>query len=139
MKQMLLLSVAMLVTYAATAYKPAEERVFGDIAVGGCNNHDGDFIVRGMVSSATEDTVVLSDPADAESTLSLTLPGRGPLSRVKGFFTKGKYETAQKRLDELRAEQTPVVVTLKCHGSGTPAARNISYTNEAGLSESITF
>ncbi len=138
-KRILLLSAAFLVTYAASAYKPAEERDFRDIAAGGCSNRDGDFIVRGMVSSATEDTVVLSDPADAESTLSLTLPGRGPLSRVKGFFTKGKYETAQQRLDELRAEQTPVVVTLKCHGNGTPAARNISYTNEAGLSESITF
>jgi hypothetical protein len=136
---MLLLSVTLLVAYAAIAYRPAEERAFADIAASGCNNRDGDFIVRGMVSSATEDTVVLSDPADAETTLSLTLPGRGPVSRVKGFFTKGKYEAAQRRLDELRADQTPVVVTLKCRGNGTPAARNISYTNTAGLSESITF
>ncbi len=136
---MLLLSVTLLVAYAATAYKPAEERDFADIAAAGCKNGDGDFIVRGMVSSATEDTVVLADPADAESTLSLTLPGRGPLSRVKGFFAKGKYEAAHRRLDELRADRTPVVVTLKCHGNGTPAARNISYMNAAGLSESITF
>ena len=139
MKRMLLLSVTLLAAHAALAYKPAEERAFGDIATSGCNNRDGDFVVRGMVSSATEDTVVLSDPDDAESTLSLALPGRGPLSRVKGFFTRGKYEAAQRRLDELRAERTPVVVTLKCRGNGTPAARNISYMNEAGLSESISF
>jgi hypothetical protein len=125
---------------AALAYKPAEERGFADIAASGCSNRDGEFIVRGMVSNATEDTVVLADPQDEASTMSLTLPGRGPLARAKGFFgKKNKYQTAQQRLDGLRSERTPVVVTLKCHGSGTPSARNISYMTADGARESISF
>jgi hypothetical protein len=136
---MLFLALTLLVASAAIAYKPAEERVFGDIAASGCDNRNGDFIVRGMVSNATEDTVVLSDPRDDASTMSLTLPGRGPLARVKGFFSRGKYQAAQHRLDELRADRTPVVVTLKCRGNGTPSARNISYVNADGSRESISF
>ncbi len=138
-KLSLFLSVSLIVAGAAVAYKPAEERSFSEIAASGCMNHDGDFIVRGMVSNATEDTVVLSDPADEARTMALSLPGRGPLARVKGFFSRSKYEATQKRLDELRAERTPVVVTLKCRGNGTPAARNISYTNEDGSAGSISF
>ena len=133
------LFVTLLVATAAMAYRPAEERSFGEIAASGCNNRDGDFIVRGMVSNATEDTVVLADPADEATTMSLSLPGRGPLARAKGFFSRSKYEATQKRLERLRSDHTPVVVTLKCRGSGTPAARNISYTNEDGSAGSITF
>lgn len=139
MKRLLLLSLTLFAVCAANAYKPAEERVFGEIAAGGCTNRNGDFIVRGMVSNATEDTVVLSDPADEASTMSVTLPGRGPLAHVRGFFSKSKYEATQHQLDMLRADHTPVVVTLKCRGTGTPAARNISYTNEDGSAGSITF
>lgn len=130
---------ALAMSCAAMAYRPAEERSFREIAASGCTNRDGDFIVRGMVSNATEDTVVLADPEDEASTISLALPGRGPLARVKGFFTRSKYEATQKRLDQLRSERVPVVVTLKCRGSGTPDARNISYTNEDGSAGSITF
>ena len=140
MKRMLAVSMTLLVACAAMAYKPAEERAFRDVAAAGCNNRDGDFIVRGMVSNATENTVVLSDPGDAESTISLTLPGRGPAARVGGFFKRNnKYEAAQKQLDTLRAEGTPVIVTLKCHGNAAPAARNISYKNADGSEASITF
>jgi len=131
--------MTLLVASAAMAYKPAEERTFRDVAAAGCSNHDGDFIVRGMISNATADTVVLSDPGDAESTISLTLPGRGPGARVKGFFTRSKYDTVQRTLEGLRAENTPVVVTLKCRGNAAPAARNISYQNSDGSEASISF
>ncbi len=139
MRRMLPIFLGLLVACAAMAYKPAEERVFSDIAAGGCNNRDGDFIVTGMVSSATEDTVVLADPDDQTSTLSVTLPGRGPVARVKGFFSRGKYTTALQRLDELRADRTPVVMTLKCRGNAAPAARSIAYQNADGSRESISF
>ena len=92
-----------------------------------------------MVSNANENTLVLSDPLDARSTLSVTLPGRGPFARVKGAFTKGKYEASAERLNELRTARSPVVVTLECKGNGTPVARNISYTNSDGTRESISF
>ena len=76
-----------------------------------------------MVSNANENTLVLSDPRNARSTLSVTLPGRGPLARVKGAFTKGQVRSSAERLNELRRTGEPVVVTLECKGNGTPVAR----------------
>ena len=119
--------------------KPAVEREFYDIASNGCSNRDGDFMVRGMVSNANENTVVLSDPLDARSTLSVRLPGRGPFARARGVFAKGKYEASAEQLNELRAERSPVVVTMECKGNGTPVARNISYENSDGSRGSISF
>jgi hypothetical protein len=124
---------------AAFAYKPAIEQEFSNVASQGCRNRDGDFIIRGLVSSADEDTVVLSDPESPRSTLSVTLPGRGPLARAKGVFGKSKYEASDERLNDLRNTRTPVVVTLKCKGGGTPVARNISYEASDGSQVSISF
>ena len=139
MRLFILTTTAFLAASSAFAFEPAVERDFDDIASTGCSNRDGDFIVRGMVSNANENTLVLSDPIDARSTLSVTLPGRGPFARVKGAFTKGKYEASAERLNELRTAQEPVVVTLECKGNGTPVARNISYEDSDGERGSISF
>jgi hypothetical protein len=139
MRLFLLTTAVVLAASNAFAFKPAVEREFDDIASSGCSNRDGDFIVRGMVSNANENTLVLSDALDARSTLSVTLPGRGPFARVKGAFTKGKYEASAERLNELRAARSPVTVTLECKGNGTPLARNISYANSDGTRGSISF
>lgn len=124
---------------AAFAYEPAVEQEFSDVAANGCRNRDGDFIVRGMVSSADEDTVVLSDPDRSRSTISVTLPGRGPFARVKGMFGKNKFEASDERLNDLRSSRTPVIVTMKCNGGGSPIARSISYENRDGTQSSISF
>ena len=124
---------------SAFSYEPAGEQEFQQIASGGCRNRDGDFMIRGFVSNADEDTVVLNDPDDARSTISLPLPGRGPLQRVKGVFGRNKYEATAAQLNELREERVPVVVTLKCQGDGTPIARSLSYVNEDGDRESISY
>jgi hypothetical protein len=137
--KLLLLTTPLFLAANAFAVEAAEEREFDDIALSGCHNRDGDFIVRGMVSNANESTLVLSNPVDSSSTLSVTLPGRGPFARAKGVFSKGKYEASAERLNELRAERSPVVVTLQCKGNGTPVARNISYENSDGTQGSISF
>ncbi len=124
---------------AAFSYEPAGEQEFQQIASGGCRNRDGDFIIRGFVSNADEDTVVLFDPRDSRSTISLSLPGRAPLQRAKGVFGRNKYEATDARLSELRQSRTPVVVTLRCQGDGTPIARRLSYRNVDGSSESISY
>jgi hypothetical protein len=124
---------------SAFAYEPATERDFDDVASSGCSTRDGDFIVRAMVSNANENTVVLSDPLDSRSTISVILPGRGPLARVKAAFTKGKYEASAERLNELRVDGSPVVVTLACKRGGSPEVRNISYRNSDGEQGSISF
>ena len=139
MRLFFLTTAAFLAAGSAFAFEPAVERDFDDLASNGCSNRGGDFLVRGMVSNANEDTVVLSDPLDSRSTLSVTLPGRGPFSRVKGVFAKSKFEASAERLNELRTAGTAVVVTLKCKGNGTPVARNISYENSDGTEESISF
>ena len=137
MRLFFLTTAAFLAASSAFAYEPAVERDFDDVASNGCSNRDGDFLVRGMVSNANENTVVLSDPLDSRSTVSVTLPGRGPFARVKGVFAKGKYEASAEQPQQLRAARTPVVMTLKCKGNGTPVARNISYENSDGTEGSI--
>lgn len=135
----LLFSVTLLVGCSAVAYKPAEERELSDIAANGCNNRNGEFIVRGLVSNATEDTIVLADAYDERTTMSLSLPGRGFLARARGVFSRTKYEATETTLNQLRDDRRPVLATLKCRGDGTPSALNISYTTADGVRESITF
>ena len=139
MRYSYLLASALVTLTAGAAYEPAEERDFGEFAASGCRNRDGDFIIRGFVSSANEDTVVLSDPESSRTTASVTLPGRGPFSRVRGVFGKNKHEASKEQLDELRSSRTPVVVRLKCKGGGTPLAQEISYLNPDGTHAAISY
>lgn len=139
MRALILTIGAVLAAGSALAYKPATQREFEDVAERGCKNRDGDFIVRAMVSSANEDTVVLADPRDARSTISVILPGRGPLARVKGAFTKGKHEASAERLNELRDDRSPVIVTLECKRDGAPVVRDISFRDSDGTQASILF
>lgn len=134
------LVVAALATSTSVFAQPVEEREFGEFAVAGCKNRDGDFIIRGMVSSANEDTVVLSDPANSRSTTSVTLPNRrGPFARVKGIFGTTKQEASNQQLNELRMSRTPVVVTLQCNRDGTPLAKEISYINADGTHAALSY
>jgi len=139
MRSSLLTTTVLLAASSAFAYEPTVEREFDDVALHGCSNRDANFMVRGMVSAATEETLVLSDPRDERSTISVTLPGRGPLAKAKSVFTKGKYEASAERLNQLRSTRSPVVVTLECKGNGTPVARNISFANSDGTQASISF
>ena len=139
MRSIYLVVAALATSTSAFAYEPAEERDFGEFAASGCRNRDGDFIIRGMVSSANEDTVVLSDPTNSRSTTSVTLPGRGPFARVKGALGTSKHEASDQQLNELRMSQTPVVVTLKCKGNATPLAQEISYINSDGTHAAISY
>ena len=139
MRSLLLTTTVLLAASNAFAYKPTVEREFAEVAARGCSNHDADFMVRGMVSAATEETLVLSDPRDDGSTISVTLPGRGPLARAKGVFTKGKYEASAERLNELREDRAPILVTLQCKRTGAPEVRNISFRDSDGTQASIPF
>lgn len=139
MKYIYLAVTTLAVSTSALAYTPAEERDFDEFAASGCRNRDGDFIIRGMVSSANEDTLVLSDPTNSRSTTSVTLPGRGPFARVRGAFGTSKHEASDQQLNELRLSHTPVVVTLKCKGDGTPLAQEISFVNPDGTHAAISY
>jgi hypothetical protein len=139
MKYIYFAAAALAASTSAIAYEPAEERDFGEFAESGCRNRDGAFIIRGMVSSANEDTVVLFDPANSRITTSITLPGRGPFARVRGVFGTSKHEASNEQLNELRMSRTAVVVTLKCKGDGTPLAQEIRYVNADGTHAAISY
>ena len=128
MKHIYLVATALAVSASAFADTPAEERDFGEFAAAGCKNRNGDFVIRGLVSSANEGTLVLADPTNSRTTTSVTLPGRG-----------GGREATNQTLSELRSSRTPVVVTMKCKGDGTPIAQAISYTNSNGTNGAISF
>jgi hypothetical protein len=129
MKYIYLVTTALAASASAFADTPTEERDFGEFAATGCKNRNGDFIIRGLVSSANEGTLVLSDPTNPQTTTSVTLPGRGGRSR----------EGTNQTLSELRSSRTPVVVTMECKGEGTPIAREISYTYLDGTHAAISF
>jgi len=88
-------------------------------------NRNGDFIVRGFLSSANEGTLVLADPTNPRTTISATLPGRS--------------REASQTLGELRSSRTPVVVTMKCQGDGTPIVQEITYASLNGTHGAISF
>lgn len=51
MKSLLMTTAVILAANSAFAYEPAVQRQFSDITSSGCNNRDGNFIVRGMASA----------------------------------------------------------------------------------------
>jgi hypothetical protein len=128
-KRIYLMATALAVSSSAFADTPVEERDFGEFAAAGCKNRNGDFIIRGLVSSANEGTLVLADPTNSRTTTSVALPGgRG-----------GSREATNQKLSELRSSRTAVVVTMECKGDGTPLAREISYINLDGTNGAISF
>ena len=129
MKRIYLMATAFAVAASALADTPAEERDFDEFAAAGCKNRNGDFIIRGFVSSANEGTLVLADPTNSRTTTSVALPGRGGGSR----------EATTQTLGELRADSTPVVVTMECKGDATPLAQHISYISRDGTHGAISF
>jgi hypothetical protein len=72
---------------------------------------------------------VLADPMNSRSTTSVALPGGGG----------GDREATTLKLGELRADRTPVVVTMECKGEDTPLAQHISYLHEDGTHGAISF
>lgn len=130
---------AALATAGAFADQPAVEQDFEKIASDGCQNRGDDFIVRGMVNSANEDTLVLSDLSNSRRTLAVSLPGRGPLAELRGVIGKSREEKVYERLQELHDDSSVVTVTLTCKGNATPVARSISYQAADGTEETISY
>ena len=139
MRPFYLLSAVALATAGALADPPAVEQNLSEIASDGCKNRGGDFVVRGMVSKANEDSLVLSDLSNSRRTLSVTLPGRGPLAGLRGVIGKSREEKVYERLQALHDNNTVVVVTMTCKGNAAPVARNISFRTEDGSEESISY
>lgn len=137
MKPVLYLSVVALLASCAS-YQATREVSFATVAGGGCGGA-GQVIVRGQVSSATENSIVLTDPDEPTSSMAVRLPGRGMVARLKGMVGTSKYEESNAVLTRLKADGSPVTVTLDCKGNTAPTAQNLSYTTSDGSRSSITF
>lgn len=139
MRQLYLLCAAALAPALATAAEPAIEAEFREIAEDGCKNKNSDYIVRGMVSSANENTLVLAGLDNSRLTLSVDLPGRGPFAGVRGAFGKSREERVNEQLQRLHDDSVPVVVTFTCKRDAAPVARTITFTNLDGTRGSISY
>jgi hypothetical protein len=139
MKRVYVLCLAVLGPTLATAAEPAVEQEFREVAENGCKNRNRDFIVQGMVSNATENTLVLAALDNSRLTLSVELPGRGPFAGLRGAFGKSREERVDEKLNQLRDDSVPVVVTFTCKGDATPVARSITFTDEDGSRGSISY
>lgn len=121
-------------------YQPARERDIAQLADQGCGSKGETFIVRGQVSKAYENTVVLWDGVDPQRTMAFTLAGRSPLQRMRGWFGENKYEASRELLNQLSANRTPVTVTAVCQGGQTaPVANNLTYTDTSGQRVAIGY
>jgi hypothetical protein len=136
MKPVLCLSLALLASCAS--YQATREVSFATVAGGGCGG-DGQVLVRAQVANATENSIVLTDPGDSTSSMAVRLPGRGVVARLKGVVGTNKYEESHEVLTRLKADGSPVTVTLDCKGNTAPTARNLSYTDPDGSRSSISF
>jgi hypothetical protein len=125
---------------ASMSYRPATQESLTKIVDDGCRSGDT-AIVTGQVSQAYENTVVLSDRNNASTTLAIELPGRGsPGATMHRWLGTSKYQLTAEKLNQLRAQRTPVTATIECRGSKIPpVARNIEFANADGTRVAIAY
>lgn len=125
---------------ASMSYRPATQESLSRVVDNGCRKGDT-AIVTGQVSQAYENTVVLSDATNPSTTLAIDLPGHGsPSATVQRWLGTNKYQLTVEKLDQLRAQGTPVTATIDCKGDKvTPVARNIEFANADGTKVAIRY
>jgi hypothetical protein len=124
----ILATAAMLCACSSVSYRPVQESSFNRLVEQGCTRAGDRFSVTAQVNSATRETIVLWDGYDGSRTVAVTLPAQGVGSRMRGVFGKSRYELGYERLNELRLNNTPVTVTMRCEAARmAPAADRFSY------------
>ncbi len=125
---------------ANMTYRPATQESLSKVVNDGCRSGDT-AIVTGQVSQAYENTVVLSEAANPSTTLAINLPGRGsPAATMHRWLGTSKYQLTAEKLNQLRAQGTPVTATIECKGSKIPpVARNIEFANADGTRVAIAY
>jgi hypothetical protein len=137
-------AVASLVAVSACAgrtYRPAIQEPLSKVVENGCRNNEG-VIVTAQVSQVFQNRIVLADNSMSPPiTLPIDLPGRGsPKATMQRWFGTSKYELTADKLNQLRAQGTPVTATLECKGPQVaPVARNIEFANPDGTRVAIAY
>jgi hypothetical protein len=121
-------------------YRPATQESLAKVVDDGCPSGNT-AIVTGQVSQAYENTVVLADSANPSTTLAINLPGQGgPGATMHRWLGKNKYQLTAEKLNQLRAQGTPVTATVECKGAKTPpVARNIEFADADGNKVAIAY
>lgn len=124
----ILVGIALLSGCASTSYQPVQETDFDRLASEGCRSAGDRFAVTAKVNSATRENIVLWDGFDNSRTVSVQLPKQGAGNKVRGWFGKNRYELSFERLNQLRANGTPITLALRCEAARmAPVADRFSY------------
>ena len=129
-----LVIVAVVVGTACSAYDydPVEEDDIDRLADEGCKNGDR-ITTTAEVSQVYEDSLVLWDGVDPETTFTVRFREPGVSRKTKGVFGKNRYERAYEALQDVMEDEEPIEVTLLCQGERkTPIATRFSYRDEGG-------
>ena len=117
---------------SAYDYDPVEEKDIEQLADEGCK--DGDRVtLTAEVNQVNEDSLVLWDGVDPDTTYTVRFRDAGIARKTKGVFGKNRYESAYEALQDLKEDGEPIDVTLVCQGQRkTPIATRVSFRDEDG-------
>ena len=132
--------MALLALSACASYEPVRESNFAQLVSGGCRDEGQQTIVTAYVNKAYENTVVLWDGTDPQTTLAANLPRAGFGARLRNLFGESKNQMAAEQLNQVAQQRLPVSFTLECQG-GTmaPLVRGVSYTDQQGQRVAIAY
>jgi hypothetical protein len=113
-------------------YQPVAERSITDLAEDGCK--DGEKIITSAdLNQVYEDSLVLWDGRDPDSTFTVQFKGPGVLRRTKSLVGQNRYERAYEALQSVKEDERPVKVTFECRGKRkTPIVSRFSFRDEVG-------
>jgi hypothetical protein len=113
-------------------YDPVEERSIERLVEDGCEKGDR-VTTTAEVNQVYEDSVVLWDGRDPDTTYTLRFKGPGLGAKTKSLLGENRYESAYKALSHQMEEDEPVDVSFVCQGRRkTPVANRFSFRDEDG-------
>ena len=113
-------------------YQPVQERSIQTLADDGCKK--GDRVVTSAdLNQVYEDSLVLWDGRDPDSTFTVRFKGPGVARKTKSLVGQNRYERAYEALRDVMDDGRPVEVTFECRGQRkTPIASRFSFRDEGG-------
>ena len=120
-------------------YKPINSSEFASLVSDGCSTKDNRFNVRGRVSAAYKETVVLWDGVETGKTAAVRLPRQGIGSKIRGSVAKSRYDVNLEVLRRLQGTDQTASFSLQCDSKDrAPQLVRMRY-EENGLEREIEF
>lgn len=113
-------------------YQPVEQREIEDLAERGCEKGER-VMVLAEVNQVYEDSLVLWDGRDPETTYTLQIEGPGLGRKAKSLVGQSRYERAYDALQDVMEDDRRVEATFTCRGERrTPIATRIAFRDLGG-------